>query len=433
MIDEDGLPLGSAMPVSRKRSRRLGQNIDPISPDWSEEMGSNSLTGHGQPLTGGQHEWRQGKTLLGKALSRRSFLWAAVVALIWAGLNGSAFAVGNAFKVANYPVDATAENAVAAKKKAIDDGQQAAFRSLLKRLVPVSAYDNLEQFKTVPAGNYVDGLAIRSEQNSRTRYIASLDFSFEPNSVRQMLQSQGIPFVDRQAQEVVLVPVIRQPSAGKGPDGAEFVAATGAWASIWPDLDVKNSLAPLRVASLLPTMHSDTVASMMSGQDGQERVLETEYGTALVVMAVAEVDKAAGKVHVTLVGQDGVGPVSWSRSYPVVDGDFAYALELAAVIGHGVMEGRWKAVQSGQFVAAGGMPDVFLDVQFRDTSEWNDIRGRILNLPSVDDVRVGNVSAYNAQVMVKYPGGGSALAWEMQQQGLQMQQSGNGWLLRRGY
>ena len=155
-------------------------------------MGSNSLTGHGQPLTGGQHEWRQGKTLLGKALSRRSFLWAAVVALIWAGLNGSAFAVGNAFKVANYPVDATAENAVAAKKKAIDDGQQAAFRSLLKRLVPVSAYDNLEQFKTVPAGNYVDGLAIRSEQNSRTRYIASLDFSFEPNSVRQMLQSQGI-------------------------------------------------------------------------------------------------------------------------------------------------------------------------------------------------------------------------------------------------
>lgn len=366
-------------------------------------------------------------------MNGRPYTFVIILAFVLAGVSGSALAAGNAFTVANYPVDATAENAVAAKKKAIDDGQQAAFQSLLKRLVPVNAYDNLEQLKTVPAANYVDGLAIRSEQNSRTRYIASLDFSFEPNSVRQMLQSQGIPFVDRQAEDTVLVPVMRQPKATQGADGAEFVPATGAWASIWPDLDVRNSLAPLRVASLLQTVHSDTVASLMSGQDSQERVLETEYGTAKVVMAVAEVDKAAGKVHVTLAGQDGVGPMLWSRSYPVVDGDFAYALELAAVIGHGVLEGRWKAMQSGQHVAAGGMPDVFLDVQFNSNSEWNDIRGRILNLPSVDDVRVGNVSAYNAQVMVKYPGGGDALAWEMQRQGLQMQQSGNGWLLRRGY
>ncbi len=44
------------------------------------------------------------------------------------------------FTVANYPVEARADNAVAAKDRALADGQQAAFRSLLKRLVPVTAY-----------------------------------------------------------------------------------------------------------------------------------------------------------------------------------------------------------------------------------------------------------------------------------------------------
>ena len=54
---------------------------------------------------------------------------------------GLAFAAGadNAYTIANYPVDATAGNAVAAKQQALADGQQAAFRSLLKRIVPVTA------------------------------------------------------------------------------------------------------------------------------------------------------------------------------------------------------------------------------------------------------------------------------------------------------
>src|SRR4051812_47492206 len=47
------------------------------------------------------------------------------------------------YTVANYPVDATAANAVAAKDQALAEGQQAAFRSLLKRIVPVTAYKQL--------------------------------------------------------------------------------------------------------------------------------------------------------------------------------------------------------------------------------------------------------------------------------------------------
>lgn len=337
-----------------------------------------------------------------------------------------------AFTIANYPVDATAKDAVAAKDKAIADGTQAAFRSMLKRLVPVTAYQSLDRLKTIKAADYVDGFSIRSEQNSGTRYIAGLDFNFEPNSVRQLLQSQGVPFVDKQAEPVVLVPVLRQ--AAGSPGGNEFITATGPWSTVWPELDLTNSLTPLQLNPLKPTVHPDAIASLMRGDDSSDRILATEYASEAVVVAVAEVDKAAGRVHVTLAGQDGVGPLLWKRSYRITDGDVGYAMELAAVISLGVLEGRWKAMQSGDVSAAagGGLPDVLLDVQFGSMSEWNDIRGRILDLPTVDDVRVGNVSTNNAQVMVKYPGGGRALASELGRQGLQMEQSGAGWMVRAG-
>src|SRR5262245_54591462 len=73
---------------------------------------------------------------------------------------GSATASDKVYTVANYPVDAVAENAVAAKKKALDDGQQAAFRSLLKRLIPVTAFSRAKQFESVQAGELVDSVRV---------------------------------------------------------------------------------------------------------------------------------------------------------------------------------------------------------------------------------------------------------------------------------
>ncbi|MGI9403024.1 MAG: DUF2066 domain-containing protein, partial [Hyphomicrobium sp.] len=71
-----------------------------------------------------------------------SFASAAVLAVL--GAASAALGEG-VYTVGNYPVDAQAKNAVAAKKKALAEGQQAAFRSLLKRVVPVTAYDRLKR------------------------------------------------------------------------------------------------------------------------------------------------------------------------------------------------------------------------------------------------------------------------------------------------
>src|SRR5262245_31209764 len=117
---------------------------------------------------------------------RPSLPFAAVAAAV-ALIAGPAAAVEKVYTVGNYPVEASAENAVKAKEKALADGQQAAFRSLLKRLIPVLSYPRAKALASVRAAELVEGVKIRSERNSRTDYIASYDFSFQSKAVRDLL------------------------------------------------------------------------------------------------------------------------------------------------------------------------------------------------------------------------------------------------------
>ena len=122
-------------------------------------------------------------------------LGAVVTGLLYAAMAAGAAhaaATDTAFTIGNYPVDATAANAVAAKERALADGKQAAFRSLLKRLVPVTSYKRISKLANVKAADLIDGVSVRSERNSSTQYIANLDFAFQPSAVRTLLQREGI-------------------------------------------------------------------------------------------------------------------------------------------------------------------------------------------------------------------------------------------------
>jgi hypothetical protein len=375
------------------------------------------------------------------------WVFAAGLAVLAGLLAPAAYAVApadRAYTIANYPVEAKDKNAVAAKEKALAEGQQAAFRSLLKRIVPVTAYRNLDRVKTAPVADLVDGVAVRREQNSTTEYIASLDFSFQAQAVRDLLQREGVPFVDTQAPQTLLIPITQDAKSAAGADG-EFRPASGSWADVWKGLDLANSVAPVRIDSLRKEVHGDTLRMFGTGEGDPRRVLATEYKDDRVVVAIAEVDTQGKRVAVMLAGTDAVGPFAWKHSYRLSDGDLAYTLELAAVVSHAVLEGRWKAANSqGGYMGAvagpaGPIPgsafaeDIQLRLQFANIEEWNEQRRRLLETPGIDDVRIGAVSPRSADVFLKYPGGGAALIGPLSQQGLNMTQTGQEWSVRSAY
>ncbi len=336
-----------------------------------------------------------------------------------------------AFRIANFPIEAQAANAVAAKKEAIADGQSAALRSLLKRIVPVSAYGRLRQMGDVEAAQFVEGISVRREQNSATEYFASLDFRFSADGVRDLLRQRGVPFIDRQAPQATLVPVVVA-------TGGTIQPKAGSWGKIWNSLDVANSLAPLNVAGLRPSIHQDVLTGLAEGDDARGmRILTAEYGASRVMIASAEVDSTAKRLKVSVIGRDAIGPINWSRAYRIYDGDSAYAMELAAVVTLGVLEGRWKAAQARQSggLAALTQPEsgVRLEVVFSGARDWYRMENELSSVSGVRDFRVNAVSARSADVSMTYPGGGPGLADVLARQGYQMTDSGGYWVVRQRY
>jgi len=365
-------------------------------------------------------------------------MWTAAIGLNTPALSANADV---AYTVANYPVEATAANAVAAKDQAMADGQQAALRSLLKRLVPVTAYKRLSAVSDLKAGDLVSGVSVRSERNSATDYIASLDFSFQADAVRSALSRQGIPFVDQQAPPVTVLTVMQQgnpPSAGSD---------SGLWRRAWTGLDLKHTITPMAVKDLKPSIQADTVSAMLAGDDKGLRALTSDYGTGLVVMAVAEPDVASKKLIVTLAGRDAVGPLLLKRTYRMSDGDLDYASQLAAVVSLGILEGRWKAIKTaGPPPAAPGadMPvwaastsgsgeDVSLTVQFSSSDQWDQMRGQLLDTPGIDALNIGAVTESSADISLKYPGGARGLANALGARGLSLSGTEGSWVLRSTY
>ena len=361
-------------------------------------------------------------------------LWAAACALC--PERASAAGADSAYTVANYPVDATAANAVAAKERALADGQQAAFRSLLKRVVPVTAYKQLTRISIIKASDLISGVAVRSERNSATEYIANLDFSFQADGVRAALSREGVPFVDEQAPPVTVVTTLLQ---GNPPTVSNDA---GLWRSAWKGLDLQHTITPVAIQDLKPTIHPDTVAMLLAGDDNGLRILNDEYGTRLIVMAVGETDLAAKKLTVTLAGRDAVGPLLLKRTYRISNGDLDYASQLAAVVALGVLEGRWKAVKAGTLQSAatnapvwaastgGNGQDVSFVVEFVSAHQWNHIRTQLLDTPGVDALEISTVSDRNAGVSLKFPGGARGLANALGARGLSLVTTAEGLFLR---
>jgi len=350
----------------------------------------------------------------------------------WAQSGRQAAAAGSdkVYIIANYPVYAAAKNAVAAKRQAMKEGQQAAFRALLKRILPVTDYARIKPLtQGEAAARFIDGIAVRSEQNSATEYIAALDIAFQPQAVRSELRANGIPFIDTQAAQTVVVPVLL-PSDGSGPPQTD-----ADWSRVWKDLDLKNSVTPIRISPPTGALSARQAGELSEGQPEAIRQFASGFASSQTIAALARLDETTGKLEVILAGRDAAGPFTLKRAYPVTDGDVVYAKEYAAVVSQGIIEGRWKAIQVRRgFPGGTGMGDaqrVLVEVYFRSPAQWYEIEGELRSLPGLEGFATQSVSARSATLSLQYPGGGGALASAVTPRGFEFTPSGDRWLLRK--
>lgn len=350
------------------------------------------------------------------------------------------------FTVGNYPVEARAADAVTAKNRAVADGQRSALRSLIKRLVPVTAYARVRKLQLPNAANLVSSTSVRTERNSSTDYIASLDFAFQPQAVRALLDREAIPYIDKQAPVVTIVPIWRAPidtaqSAGQMPSLFGPTEGPKAWTDAWKGLDLEHALAPVKLAAFKTDIPADVIKSLANGDGAQWRTFAAAYGTDMLIAAIAEPDMSTKKLKLTLIGGDSVGAIAWRPVYRLDMADPGYALELAGVVSLRVLEGRWKAINAqGSSPAptpsslpgapsASSAGQIAITVEFRAMSEWQDISRRLSATPGIENLDVLGLSGRSARVSLSFPGGPERLAEALAAEGITMRQGGQGWVI----
>jgi Uncharacterized protein conserved in bacteria (DUF2066) len=355
-------------------------------------------------------------------------------------LGGIARAADSLYDVAKISVDITAEDAVAARDMGMAEAQARAVKTVLQRLLPVGVDADLPGLTKEDIEGLVNGVSIRKEQNSTTRYIANLDVSVNEQAIKQLLQDYSLPYSEERAQPTSILPLMIAGGAVAG-EGAE------GWRQAWDDLDLSHSITPATILRPRPGLGLDAVNAVLAGDAEALAKMQDEYGSPLVI-AVGEI--AGGAFITRLAGADGVGQIAFERSDPV-GGDPNVTAREAAAIALGIIENRWKTTGTGgapgaeanNQPGAGGAPDagregpkgeiprnIVAQVEFSGLKEWQEIRGRLTNVAGIQGLEVNSLSARAASITFDYAGPLGRLQQELDQNGFVFDDSEGTFVLR---
>ncbi|XSG81439.1 MAG: hypothetical protein ACPW61_10180 [Methyloligella sp. ZOD6] len=383
------------------------------------------------------------------------------------GSAGSAEAAGSLYEVDKIDVDVTADNAVAAQKKAMAEAQAKGAEILFRRLVPPEAHDRLPKLSAAEVEALVAGVSIGKERYSTTRYIASLGVSYSEPGVQQLLASYGLPIDDSRAMEIKLLPVVVDQSGAPQQEGE----MTKAWMEAWESVDLQHAVAPASLVKRSGMLDQQRLSEILNGNIDAYEFLQNEVGGPLVI-AVAE---QRGETFATrLFGADAVSEIDLIKDVPV-GGDVEAAAATAAEQGFAALQDRWKSMQSGAATAlpegsqppSGGdrwfnfggrqqqpaaQPEprngggwfnfgrreeapapaeyIVARIEFQGLMGWQEARSRLANVPGIQRLEVNSLSPQGASITFDYAGSLDRLQQDLAQNGFSFEPGQGEYVLR---
>jgi uncharacterized protein DUF2066 len=350
-------------------------------------------------------------------LARRLSLFALVGLAGLGSVVGDVAAADSLYDVAKVSVDTTAKDAVAARNTGMAQAEMRAMNILLERLVSQSVREQLPAFSHEEIEDLVSGVAVRKEQTSTTRYIATLDVRFNEYAVKQFLADNAIPFSEERAPSISILPLML---------AGDSVTSEGdvGWRQAWEGLDLSHSVTPGTILRPRPDLAAATVKAALSGDADALAAMQSAYGYGGLVLAVGELK--GDSLTTQLVGEDGAGAINVSLS-EAVGGNAKLAAEKVAAASLATLETRWKMTRSGGEVPgvpaeatyeespvpgaeeAPGAPaevprNVVVLVEFSGLRDWQQIRSRLTQIAGLQALEVNSLSARGASVTFDFAG-----------------------------
>ncbi|MDR3498121.1 MAG: DUF2066 domain-containing protein [Parvibaculum sp.] len=327
---------------------------------------------------------------------------------------------GDLYTVRGVHVDQTSKSATDARAIAQAQGQQLALGQLLKRLTLPEDWASLPQPDAKTAQDAVRGFQVASEKASATRYIADLNVSFQPDTVKRMLASRNIAYGETQAKPALLLAVLQKA------DGTRILwEDQNPWRDAWSKLDLANAMTPVIMPlGDVQEFSMVTPAQAISGDKAALSALVSRYGTDEVVVAYAVANADGTKVDVTVTRYGAATSTPMKRSY---QGAADTVLVTAA---DGVLLALGDDWKHQIIVRGGEKASLTASAFYANLDQWEAIRKGLTSTPLVQGIQVEGIASGGAEIQIDYRGTPDKLALSLAQQNIALVQQEGGWSLR---
>jgi len=368
---------------------------------------------------GRDHRWS------GAAAGRhwRAIRLFVLLVLLLPGASAHAQGTDPSYSVGGVRVEATAQDAVAARAIAIEQAQRQALRQLLDRLGAPAGID----VSQAPIEDLVASFEVLEETVGPNSYAARLQVAFDREAVRELLDDRGLAYADATAEPVVVVPLWQT--------GRELLLweSDNAWKAAWDQTLQQNGLVPFVVPlgdlQDFALLNPDQAAR---ADQGALQALAERYGAEAAIVARLEGSGAAGEpleVSARRYGDDEGEPYRAVVRRPP-DEPLAESLAGAVAETQAAFDARFR----DRSVASRGPTEaVVLNAPVSDVSGWGRLLGMLNALAEVEDTDVRRFSQDGATLELRVVGGVERLRDRLGEQGWRLENTGDGILrLERG-
>lgn len=323
----------------------------------------------------------------------------------------------NPYEVRDIAISAVAEDAVSAKKIAMDEALTDSVRRVFRRVAVEPG--NLDIGADAALG-LVATIENSAEQFGPTGYAATVTVTYSPILVRGFLAKRGVGVVDTAAEPVLLIPIVRD-------DGEEkWWEEASDWAAALSAQPMDDGLTPVRLPRNTPEdkgARRDLLKSADFVALGEFRIRYRTHSAVLV-----RLDRSADSeaMLVTLLGADGAGPVN--ATVEVAGGGMDAAASAVATL----LSDRWKKVAgaAGPVQMAGGSSLPVRVLLSGGEGQWEVLKQRLEASGVVDGLAVEAMDDTSGNVVIWYAGRLDALPGRLARSGLDLFEAGGTWLLQ---
>ena len=331
------------------------------------------------------------------------------------------------FEVRGVAVDITAETAAAAREEALAEGEKKAFERLFQRMTLSEDRDYLPDLNREDRALLVRDFTVAEEKTSAVRYLATLNYRFNAEEVRNLLIDYGVPFAETSSKPVLVLPAYEAAGA------LVLWDDPNPWRAAWRTRPVVEGLVPLMLpVGDLADIAAIGVEQAVAGDRQRLDALVRRYrtGDMLVAHAILGLDPDGGRplLEVLLARFSPAGPEhTTAETFRSEDGESIETLLVrAAAALAAAVEDDWKRDNLMQF----GRPGVTaVAVPIRGLADWLAVRSRLGRVAVVRRFDLVLLSLDEARINLHYLGDVDQLALALAQADLILAEQNGEWTL----